>query len=62
VVAVVAAGSSSALLVLRADHLGDPHVVALCELAQSGSYRKKLRGDLGYEPRRAGEIRVGAGR
>jgi excisionase family DNA binding protein len=49
-------------LVLRADDLGDPHVVALCELAQSGSYRKKLRGDLGYEPRRSGEIRVGAGR
>jgi excisionase family DNA binding protein len=49
-------------LVLRADDLGDPRVLALCELVQSGSYRKKLRGDLGYEPRRSGEIRVSAAR
>jgi putative molybdopterin biosynthesis protein len=47
-------------LVLRADDLGDPRVVALCEIAQSAAYRKSLRGDLGYEPRRAGEIRVSA--
>jgi excisionase family DNA binding protein len=47
-------------LVLRAGDLGDPRVVALCEIAQSGAYRTKLRRDFGYEARRAGEIRVGA--
>jgi excisionase family DNA binding protein len=47
-------------LVLRADDLGDPRVVALCEIAQSAAYRKTLRGDLGYEPRRTGEIRITA--
>jgi excisionase family DNA binding protein len=47
-------------LVLRASDLGDPRVVALCEIAQSGAYRTKLRRDFGYEARRAGEIRVGA--
>jgi excisionase family DNA binding protein len=46
-------------LVLRADDLGDPRVVALCEVTQSAGYRKRLRGDFGYETRRAGEIRVG---
>jgi excisionase family DNA binding protein len=45
-------------LVLRAEDLGDPRVVPLCEAAQSGAYRAKLRGDFGYEARRAGEIRV----
>ena len=49
-------------LVLRAGDLGDPRVVALCEIAQSAAYRKRLRGGLGYELRRAGEIRVGAER
>ncbi len=48
-------------LVLGAGDLGDPRVVALCEVAQSAAYRGKLRGDLGYEPRRTGEIRVSAG-
>jgi excisionase family DNA binding protein len=47
-------------LVLRASDLGDPRVVALCEIAQSGAYRTKLRRDFGYEARRAGEIRIGA--
>jgi molybdate-binding protein len=47
-------------LVLRAEDLGDPRVVALCEIAQSATYRKKLRGGFGYDPRKAGEIRVGA--
>jgi len=46
-------------LVLRADELGDARVVALCEIAQSAAFRRQLRG-FGYEPRRAGEIRVGA--
>jgi molybdate-binding protein len=46
-------------LVLRADALGDPRVIALCEITQSAAFRKKLGGDFGYEPRRAGEIRVG---
>lgn len=49
-------------LMVRAEDLGDPRVVALCETAQSAGFRKKLRGDLGYEPRRAGEIRVSARR
>jgi excisionase family DNA binding protein len=49
-------------LVLRAADLGDPRVVALCETAQSASFRRKLGRDFGYEPRRSGEIRVSAPR
>jgi excisionase family DNA binding protein len=45
-------------LVLRARDLGDPRVAALCDVALSAAYRKRLRADLGYEPRRSGEIRV----
>lgn len=45
-------------LVLRSGDLGDPRVAALCEAAQSAAYRKRLRGDLGYDVRRTGEIRV----
>lgn len=52
--------SEAYALVLRAADLGDPRVAALCETAQSAAYRKKLRGELGYEARRAGEIRVNA--
>jgi excisionase family DNA binding protein len=49
-------------LVLRAEDLGDPRVVALCEAAQSASFRKQLGRDFGYEARRAGELRVSAAR
>ncbi|MFT3770581.1 MAG: helix-turn-helix transcriptional regulator [Minicystis sp.] len=52
--------SEAYALVLRAADLADPRVVALCEAARSATYRKKLRGEIGYEPRRAGEIRVSA--
>jgi excisionase family DNA binding protein len=47
-------------LVLRAADLGDPRVAALCAAAQTAAYRKRLRGEFGYEVRRAGEIRVSA--
>jgi excisionase family DNA binding protein len=47
-------------LVLRAGDLGDPRMAALCEAAQSAPYRKRLRGDFGYETRGTGQIRVHA--
>jgi molybdate-binding protein len=50
--------SESYGLVLRAEHQGDSRVVALCEVTQSAAYRRKLRGDYGYDSRRAGEVRV----
>jgi putative molybdopterin biosynthesis protein len=45
-------------LALRAEHLGDPRVIALCELAQGASYRSRLAHCAGYDAQRAGEIRV----
>jgi excisionase family DNA binding protein len=47
-------------LILRAENLGDPRVVALCEAAQADACRKRLVSGAGYEAQRAGEIRVGA--
>lgn len=47
-------------LILRASDLGDPRMAALCEVAQGAAYRKRLRGDFGYETRGTGEIRVHA--
>ncbi|MBV9946977.1 MAG: helix-turn-helix transcriptional regulator [Myxococcales bacterium] len=43
-------------LLVRASNLGDPRVVRLCELAQSGAFRKELGGVAGYEARRSGAI------
>jgi excisionase family DNA binding protein len=51
--------SESYGLLLRAADLGDPRVTGLCEIAQTAAYKRRLRGDLGYEPRKAGEIRLG---
>ncbi|APR84046.1 excisionase family protein [Minicystis rosea] len=45
-------------LVTRASALADPRVAALCEAAQSAAFRKKLRDEVGYEVRRAGEIKL----
>jgi excisionase family DNA binding protein len=52
--------SESYGLVLRAEYLLDPRVIALCEVAQSAAYRKRLRGEYGYDSRRSGEIRLRA--
>jgi excisionase family DNA binding protein len=47
-------------LTLPARDLGDARVVAVCEAAQSGAYRKALADAAGYETARTGEIRLGA--
>ncbi|MFO0592649.1 MAG: substrate-binding domain-containing protein [Polyangiaceae bacterium] len=44
-------------LVLRAESLGLPDVVALCEVAQSQAFRDALSAIPGYDPSAAGEIR-----
>lgn len=46
-------------LVFRAGHLGDPRVLALCELAQSGKYRGRLAHHAGYDTTRAGHLQLG---
>jgi putative molybdopterin biosynthesis protein len=46
-------------LAVRTDDLGDARVVAICERAQSATFRRRLGGDLGYDARRAGELRFG---
>lgn len=47
-------------LVFCAKHLADPRVVQICELAQSGAFRVRVREFAGYEPRRAGLLMIGA--
>jgi putative molybdopterin biosynthesis protein len=47
-------------LLLHAEALGDPRVVALCEVAQGAAFRRRLADESGYESQRAGEIRFGA--
>ena len=49
-------------VVLFAEALGDPRVVALCEAAQGEAFRKRLANESGYDAGRAGEIRVSAAR
>jgi putative molybdopterin biosynthesis protein len=44
-------------LLVHADNLGSPVCVAVCEVAQSGPFRKALSKIAGYEPKRSGEIR-----
>jgi excisionase family DNA binding protein len=44
-------------LLLFAEHLGDPRVVGVCEVAQSRSFRTALARVAGYAPQAAGEIR-----
>jgi putative molybdopterin biosynthesis protein len=46
-------------LLVHADNLGTPVSVAVCEVAQSGAFRKALGKIAGYDPKRAGEIRYG---
>jgi excisionase family DNA binding protein len=46
-------------LVIPVQELGNPGVVALCEVAQGLAWRKQLRDDFGYDVRRTGELRVG---
>ncbi|HEX3771169.1 MAG TPA: helix-turn-helix transcriptional regulator [Polyangiaceae bacterium] len=43
-------------LVVRAEHLGDPRVVRLCEVAQSASFREEIAGVAGYRAEGAGSI------
>lgn len=45
-------------LLLAAESLGDGRVVALGEIAQSAAFRRRLSGELGYDARRTGEIRL----
>jgi molybdate-binding protein len=47
-------------LALRTSSLGQAGVAALGEFAQSARYRKLLNEDLGYDVRRAGELRFGS--
>ena len=47
-------------LLLSAEALGDPRVVALCEVAQGGAFQRRLADESGYDAGRAGEIRLGA--
>ncbi|MDI3281854.1 helix-turn-helix transcriptional regulator [Polyangium sp. 15x6] len=49
-------------LVFRAGHLGDPRVLALCELAQSGKYRERLARHAGYDTTSAGHLQFGRSR
>lgn len=41
------------------EHMGDPRIVALCEMAQSSRFRRDLRRYAGYGVSRTGEIRFG---
>jgi putative molybdopterin biosynthesis protein len=43
-------------LLVRASLLGDPRVVALCEVVQSAAYRRHLRAVNGYDASRTGQI------
>lgn len=43
-------------LLVRASLLGDPRVVALCEVVQSAAYRRHLRAVNGYDASRTGKI------
>jgi hypothetical protein len=43
---------------LSAGALGDPRVIALCEVAQGTAFRRGLADESGYESDRAGEIRL----
>ena len=54
-----ALGSETYDLLIAADRLGDPAVVALCELLQSAELRKQLRTRFGYGVSKTGELRVG---
>jgi excisionase family DNA binding protein len=45
-------------LLLSAGALGDPRVIALCEVAQGAAFRRRLADESGYESDRAGEIRL----
>jgi molybdate-binding protein len=45
-------------LVVSAERLGDPAVVALCELMQSGAFRTQLEQRFGYDVSKTGEIRI----
>jgi|HubBroStandDraft_1064217.scaffolds.fasta_scaffold1809523_1 putative molybdopterin biosynthesis protein len=46
-------------LLVHADNLGTPVSVAVCEVAQSGAFRKALGRIAGYDATNAGEIRYG---
>jgi len=54
-----ALGSETYDLVVAAERLGDPAVVALCELVQSAAFRRQLRSRFGYDVSKTGELRIG---
>jgi len=54
-----ALGSETYELLLAAERLGEPAVVALCELVQSAEFRKQLRSRFGYGVGKTGELRIG---
>jgi excisionase family DNA binding protein len=56
----LAVGAEGYGLALGAEDLGDPRVVALCEVAQGAGYRRVLGRELGYDARKTGEVRFGA--
>ena len=43
-------------VVVRAEHLGDPRIVRLCEVAQSAAFRREVGSIAGYQARLAGVI------
>jgi putative molybdopterin biosynthesis protein len=43
-------------IVVRAEHLGDPRIVRLCEVAQSAAFRREVGSIAGYQARLAGVI------
>ncbi|MGI5860658.1 MAG: substrate-binding domain-containing protein [Myxococcales bacterium] len=45
-------------LLVPASRLGDPHIVRLCEVAQSAPLREALAGIPGYRVARTGELRI----
>jgi len=52
-------GSEAYGLSVRADLLGDPRVVRVCELTQTAEFRQRLREQYGYGTDRTGELRIG---
>jgi excisionase family DNA binding protein len=52
-------GSEAYELVVNAEQLGDPRLVALAELLQSARLRQRLRDSFGYGVNKTGELRIG---
>jgi putative molybdopterin biosynthesis protein len=48
--------------VFRAEHLADPRVLQLCEIAQSSHYTNRVARHAGYDTHRAGLLSIGSGK